>query len=196
MKESEIQALIVYALRFKGYLAIHHQQNTSFGSFEQGRKIHDSYAMNAHLKKIGYIEGVPDLLVIGTESNGNRIRLYIECKSETGVLSANQKHMIRMLEVSGEEVRVVRNLNQIQDLLDKDIIRLEKLLLDKDIEDARIKKENEILKAQEKIQKKESQKLERLKKKELKQLAKEQEKLEKQLLKAEKKSKSKKIQKK
>lgn len=176
MKESEIQANIVSALRFKGYLVIHHQQNTSFGSFEQGRKIQNSHAMNAHLRKIGYIQGVPDLVVIGTESNGNRIRLYIECKSSTGVLSANQKHMIRMLEVSGEEVRVVKSLDQIEDLLDKDIdiVRIETLLLDRDIEDARIAKEKE-----------DEKQLEILKKKEAKVLAK-----------AEKKSKSKRIQKK
>lgn len=129
MKESELQASIVSALRFKGYLVYANNQNTRATSFEKGKEIKDTYRMHAHYKRIGWMGGIPDLTVKGTESNGHRIKLYIECKSSRGKLTDGQKDMMQMLEVQGEEVRVVRSLDDIGDLLDKDIIRTETLLL-------------------------------------------------------------------
>jgi len=176
LKESEIQALIVSALRFKGYLVYMNYQNVTLGSFRKGEMLQNVHAMHASLKKTGWTKGIPDLTVIGKESNGNHIRLYIECKSPQGTVSEDQKHMIKILTVLGEEVRVVRSLEQIEDLLEKDLMNIECLLSDFRLQEEEDKKkyaaEKLLEKEQKKIQKKEAQKLERLKKKELKQLEK------------------------
>ena len=165
LKENELQALIVSALQFKGYLVWSNYQNISMNSFQSGKQLDNKYGMLVNLKKTGWMKGIPDLTVIGKEANGNTIMLYIECKSETGRLSADQKHILNIIKVLGIETRVVRSIEQIEDLLEKDIIRVETLLLEQDREDARIAKEENEAKQLEKIQKKEAQKLERLKKK-------------------------------
>lgn len=163
MKENELQALIVSALQFKGYLVWANYQNISMNSFRSGKQLDNKYGMLASLKKIGWIAGIPDLTVIGKEANGNTIMLYIECKSETGRLSADQKHMLNIIKVLGIETRVVRDLEQIEDLLEKDIIRVETLLLDQDRENARIAKEKYEAKQLEKLRKKEIKQLEKSK---------------------------------
>ena len=165
LKENELQALIVSALQFKGYLVWSNYQNISMNSFQSGKQLDNKYGMLVNLKKTGWMKGIPDLTVIGKEANGNTIMLYIECKSETGRLSADQKHILNIIKVLGIETRVVRSIEQIEDLLEKDIIRVETLLLEQDREDARIAKEENEAKQLGKIQKKEAQKLERLKKK-------------------------------
>ncbi|MGL6107559.1 VRR-NUC domain-containing protein [Romboutsia sp.] len=165
MKENELQALIVSALRFKGYCVWMNYQNVRQGW-------DNPIVYTIQMKKHGWMKGIPDLTVIGRETNGNTIMLYIECKSEKGVLSADQKHILNIIKVLGIETRVVRSLDQIQDLLDKDIIRVETLLLEQDIEYARIAKEKEEAKQLEKLKRKEAKQLEKLKRKEAKQLEK------------------------
>ena len=127
--ESDLQTRIVSALRFRGFLVYSNYQNIATDSFRKGDVVRSKYAMYAQLKKTGHLKGIPDLTVIGVDNNGNRIRLYIECKSPKGKLSTSQKEMIAILEALGEEVRVVRELKQIDDLLEMDMCRIEALLV-------------------------------------------------------------------
>lgn len=134
--EASLQEQIVLLLRLKGYFVYMVHQNVA-NNITRGRSEHaGGYGYFASMKKRGWVKGIPDLHVLGRETNGNTVMLYIECKSEKGVLSGDQKYMLYTIKALGIETRVVRSLDQIQDLLDKDIIRAETLLLeelDKDL---------------------------------------------------------------
>jgi hypothetical protein len=53
----------------------------------KGRKGKSLYALIAHLKKMGLVPGVSDLII------GHEGRMYfMEVKTETGVMSENQRH--------------------------------------------------------------------------------------------------------
>lgn len=132
--EAQLQTQIVRELEMKGYFVYMNYQNIA-GKFA-GDSNSSSYGHYRSLVNQGWKKGIPDLTVIGRETNGNTVMLYIECKSEKGVLSGAQKYMLYTIKALGIETRVVRSLDQIQDLLDKDIIRAETLLLeelDKDL---------------------------------------------------------------
>ncbi len=123
--EAQLQTQIVRELEVKGYFVYMNYQNIA-GRFA-GDSNSSSYGHYRSLVNQGWKKGIPDLTVIGRETNGNTVMLYIECKSEKGVLSGDQKYMLYTIKALGIETRVVRSLDQIQDLLDKDIIRAETL---------------------------------------------------------------------
>lgn len=119
--EAQLQTQIVRELEVKGYFVYMNYQNIA-GRFA-GDSNSSSYGHYRSLVNQGWKKGIPDLTVIGREANGNTVMLYIECKSAKGVLSGDQKYMLYTIKALGIETRVVRSLDQIQDLLDKDIIK-------------------------------------------------------------------------
>lgn len=69
------------------------------------------------LKSEGLKNGAPDLCIPLKSKNKKFNCLFIECKTETGKLSDNQKEFIEILEKNGSKVSVIRTLKDFVQLL-------------------------------------------------------------------------------
>lgn len=68
------------------------------------------------LKKEGMLSGVPDLFI--AEPTKHYAGLFIEMKNgKKGVLSNNQKEVIKMLSLRGYRVEVARSFDEFQDII-------------------------------------------------------------------------------
>ena len=95
-QEAALQKAIVKALAWKGWVVIHIPNQATRGIY--------MYA--------GVLPGAPDLLAV----KAGRV-LFMEVKTEKGYLSEKQRNAHERLRAEGFEVRVVRGLEDIEDLL-------------------------------------------------------------------------------
>jgi len=96
-QEASLQKAIVKALAWKGWVVIHIPNQATRGIY--------MYA--------GVLPGAPDLLAL----RAGRV-IFLEVKTETGRVSAKQAEAHEKLRAEGFEVRVVRDLDDIADLLE------------------------------------------------------------------------------
>ena len=95
-KESEIQKAIVNALAWTGWVVIHIPNQST-----QGRQ-----------RWAGLLPGAPDLIAV----RRGRV-VFLEVKTDRGQLRPAQKAAHAILTGQGMEVRVVRGIEDIEDLL-------------------------------------------------------------------------------
>ena len=95
-KESDVQRAIVQALSSAGWLVMHIPNQST-----RGRQ-----------RWSGLMPGAPDLVAV----KHGRV-LFLEVKTEKGKVSAKQSEVHDLLRLHGMEVRVVRNIDDIMDLI-------------------------------------------------------------------------------
>lgn len=103
IKETDVQASIIQYLNFRGIFA---WRNNTIGVWDAKRK---RYRTNPHTMK-----GVSD--IIGILENGKF--LAIECKSETGTLSREQKDFIDNINRHGGHAICARSVEDVRQFLD------------------------------------------------------------------------------
>ena len=94
--ESDVQRAIVQALSYAGWLVMHIPNQST-----RGRQ-----------RWSGLVPGAPDLVVV----RRGRV-LFLEVKTEKGKVSEKQSEVHDLLRLHGMEVRVVRNADDIMDLI-------------------------------------------------------------------------------
>lgn len=115
--EASLQEQIVLMLRLKGYFVYMVHQNVS-NNITRGRSEHaGGYGYLASMVKRGWVKGIPDLHVLGANTD-----VFVECKSKKGRVSPAQQEVIAKLRIIGKDARIVNDISQIQDLLDKENI--------------------------------------------------------------------------
>ena len=95
-RESELQRAIVQVLAYAGWLVIHIPNQST-----RGRQ-----------RWSGLKPGAPDLVAV----RHGRV-VFLEVKTESGRVSEKQSEMHDLLRLHGMEVRVVRNIDDIMDLV-------------------------------------------------------------------------------
>ena len=95
-KESDLQRAIVQALSYAGWLMIHIPNQST-----RGRQ-----------RWAGLMPGAPDLVAV---KHGHVV--FLEVKTEKGKVSEKQSEVHDLLRLHGMEVRVVRGLDDIADLV-------------------------------------------------------------------------------
>lgn len=103
MAEHSIQYQIVQYLRIKNILVLETDvmSGLQFFGHTDGRR----FAFINHHKKMGYLNGQSDLIIIGKEV------IFVEVKTATGVLSADQKIFKAEVERRGYKYVVWKSLD-------------------------------------------------------------------------------------
>jgi VRR-NUC domain. len=95
-RESDVQRGIVQALSYAGWLVMHIPNQST-----RGRQ-----------RWAGLMPGAPDLIAV----KRGRV-VFLEVKTEKGKVSERQSEVHDLLRLHGMEVRVVRNVDDITDLI-------------------------------------------------------------------------------
>ena len=95
-KESAVQRAIVQALSYAGWVVMHIPNQST-----RGRQ-----------RWAGLMPGAPDLVAV---KHGRVV--FLEVKTERGKVSEKQSEVHDLLRLHGMEVRVVRNIDDIMDLV-------------------------------------------------------------------------------